>query len=285
LLRGEKYSHLCDIFACGIILFTLYAGFPPFQHAIGTDWWWNKIELKNYELFWLAHERSRKFNDSLKDLIIKMLAADPKERYDIKDIKKHPWFKGAVWGDRDLKKHIQRRRKTVAKERMKKMREKQANMALEQKKHKYRAMPDETPVLADMDMMAKHSQELGSLEDFEAALENFDGREFVETYTQFKTYTHPREIAERINIVAVFMSGECTVCKEHNLIMIRIGVGDKSGKNENVLFAVKQYTTEIPNQYMVVFKRYEGNPLKYHKIVDIIFNSDEVLSVMDLSEV
>lgn len=286
LLRGEKYTHLCDIFACGIILFTLFAGFPPFQHAVGTDWWWNKLELKNYQLFWMAHERTRKFNDSLKDLIVKMLAADPKERYDIDDIKKHPWYKGAVWSDRDLKKHLQRRRKTVSKERTKKMREKQENIEVRKTKQVYRGVEDQLPVgTPEMSEYSRQAAQLGSIELFEDALEDFDGREFVETYKQFKTSCHPREMAGRIKRIAVYMSGECRVCPEHNLIMVRVGVGDKAGGNENVLFAVKQYSTDIPNKYIVVFKRYQGDPLKYHNVVDIFLSSDEILSVMDLSEV
>eukprot|EP01084_Bolivina_argentea_P270648 460250_1 len=43
--KGEKYSHKADIFACGIILFTTYAGFPPFMEAQPKDWWWDKYSI------------------------------------------------------------------------------------------------------------------------------------------------------------------------------------------------------------------------------------------------
>lgn len=43
--KGLKYSYKCDIFAAGIILFTVYAGFPPFMEAQPKDWWWDKYSI------------------------------------------------------------------------------------------------------------------------------------------------------------------------------------------------------------------------------------------------
>jgi len=37
LLRGEKYSKACDIFSCGVVLFILLTGFPPFKEARRSD--------------------------------------------------------------------------------------------------------------------------------------------------------------------------------------------------------------------------------------------------------
>eukprot|EP01083_Nonionella_stella_P017014 47514_1 len=101
--KGEKYSHKADIFACGIILFTTYAGFPPFMEAQPKDWWWDKYSIaleklrranelralmkknpslanssssekkemescihdarKRMQLFWKAHSKKRHFDD------------------------------------------------------------------------------------------------------------------------------------------------------------------------------------------------------------------------------
>eukprot|EP00485_Elphidium_margaritaceum_P011736 CAMPEP_0202692086 /NCGR_PEP_ID=MMETSP1385-20130828/6563_1 /ASSEMBLY_ACC=CAM_ASM_000861 /TAXON_ID=933848 /ORGANISM="Elphidium margaritaceum" /LENGTH=595 /DNA_ID=CAMNT_0049347561 /DNA_START=96 /DNA_END=1883 /DNA_ORIENTATION=+ len=43
--RREEYSYKCDIFAAGIILFTVWAGFPPFMEAQPKDWWWDKFSI------------------------------------------------------------------------------------------------------------------------------------------------------------------------------------------------------------------------------------------------
>eukprot|EP01084_Bolivina_argentea_P040943 75554_1 len=101
--KGQKYSYKCDIFAAGIILFTTYAGFPPFMEAQPNDWWWDKYNgalekikranqlrqmmkqnpdlnhaesaeskeiqanlkdaAKRMQLFWKAHSKKRQFDD------------------------------------------------------------------------------------------------------------------------------------------------------------------------------------------------------------------------------
>lgn len=37
-----------DVFACGVILFIMYSGTPPFQKAIVTDPFYRTIKEKNY---------------------------------------------------------------------------------------------------------------------------------------------------------------------------------------------------------------------------------------------
>jgi serine/threonine protein kinase len=286
LLRGEKYTHKGDIFACGIILFTLYAGFPPFQHAISTDWWWNKLEIKNYNLFWMAHERTRQFPDDLKDLLVNMLASNPTERFDIAQIKQHGWYTGTILPAKDLKKHLNRRRKLVAKERAKKLKKEQQTRV-----HENRVVNRGVPGIGEdglpqssptMDNMFKHrAEQLGPKEAFEAAIEDVEHKGFIESYHQFKTTTHPREVAERIRSVAATMSSVFQVNPEHNLIMITAGVGDSQGESQNILIAVKQFQVS-ETEYQVAFKRYQGDPLKYARVVDTMLGSSDLVDIMNV---
>jgi len=119
LLKGKKYTEKCDLFAVGIIIFTTYAGFPPFQNAVESDWWWDKLSKawtyfesakttedksqktlkeqkakEKFDLFWKAHERSREFGDDFKDLVVRILHPIPEIRLDIADIRKHKWYEG-----------------------------------------------------------------------------------------------------------------------------------------------------------------------------------------------
>ena len=123
-LAGHKYTHKVDLFAVGVIMFIMYSGFPPFQKAAGGDWWWHKMssawtywteapissknEIEKNErikkgnekmrLFWKAHERSKFFEDSFKDLIQHVLNPYPKQRFDIQDCLKHLWMKRKTFG-------------------------------------------------------------------------------------------------------------------------------------------------------------------------------------------
>jgi len=60
ILKAKKYTKSVDIFTMGVILFSLYSGFPPFREQKKTDWWWDKLSKKNYPLFWKAHEQAKK---------------------------------------------------------------------------------------------------------------------------------------------------------------------------------------------------------------------------------
>ena len=71
-----------DIYAAGVVLFILIAGFPPFARPSTIDWWFKKLKEKNYDRFWTAHERNVYFSEEAKTLIQGMLAFDPTERCD-----------------------------------------------------------------------------------------------------------------------------------------------------------------------------------------------------------
>ena len=122
-MAGHKYTYKVDLFAVGVIMFTIYAGFAPFQQAAGGDWWYDKMAkawtywsearwaknvieknqrlktgTENMRLFWAAHEQSMSFEDSFKDLIQHLLNPYPKYRFDIQDCLNHPWMKGETFG-------------------------------------------------------------------------------------------------------------------------------------------------------------------------------------------
>jgi len=83
--RGE-YDEKIDIYAAGVVLFILLAGFPPFAKTSSLDWWFHKLKQKNYAKFWRAHERNVKFSDEAKVLIQGMLEVDPKDRWTLEQV-------------------------------------------------------------------------------------------------------------------------------------------------------------------------------------------------------
>jgi len=97
ILNRQKYDYTVDIFSLGVILFICIAGFPPFQEAKASDWWFDKIINKRFALFWKAHERCLKFDDDAKDLLLGMLAARPADRYRWDTLRDHPWTNGETF--------------------------------------------------------------------------------------------------------------------------------------------------------------------------------------------
>lgn len=77
-----------DAWSCGVILYVLVSGNLPFDSAdIG----------KLFRLILRADPKyPTYFSDDLKDLIQKLLTADPTQRYTLADVRRHPWFNGDV---------------------------------------------------------------------------------------------------------------------------------------------------------------------------------------------
>ena len=85
MIAGHKYfGPLADIWSIGVILFALVCGYLPFEDP-NTSALYKKILSGEYKpARWLSSE--------VKDLISKILEVDPKKRYTIDHIKRHPWY-------------------------------------------------------------------------------------------------------------------------------------------------------------------------------------------------
>ena len=91
ILLKKAYTSSCDIFACGVILFLLLTGYPPFQTATIEDKWYGNIAKGKAKKFWKQH-RGCGLGPYAIDLVTKMLAFDPNHRISLANIKKHPWY-------------------------------------------------------------------------------------------------------------------------------------------------------------------------------------------------
>eukprot|EP01084_Bolivina_argentea_P202097 345362_1 len=81
LLLDKPYDLACDIFSMGVVLFILITGYPPFEQAHYSDRWFRPLAKGDYAKFWKYHAGCSISNDAkCKDLLVKMLAYDPKQR-------------------------------------------------------------------------------------------------------------------------------------------------------------------------------------------------------------
>lgn len=88
-LSYDPFKH--DIFSLGIVLFILAMGSFPFFSTSFNDKYYRYIVLKRYNSFWSYHKKD--ISDEFKDLFIKLVQFDPKERIGIEEIMVHPWIK------------------------------------------------------------------------------------------------------------------------------------------------------------------------------------------------
>ena len=85
----DKYGEECDEWACGVLMYILMAGFPPFvgdsEEEIFKNIKSKKPDLNIREL--------KKVSQNCKDLISKLLIKNPKKRITAEQALKHPFFK------------------------------------------------------------------------------------------------------------------------------------------------------------------------------------------------
>lgn len=85
----RKYSYQADIWSCGVILYILLSGIPPF---------WGETEQQIFDAIGegvldLSTPPWPDISDAAKDCIRKMLNPSPKDRATAKDILRHKWMK------------------------------------------------------------------------------------------------------------------------------------------------------------------------------------------------
>ncbi|KRX08642.1 Protein kinase-like domain [Pseudocohnilembus persalinus] len=84
----KNYDEKCDIWSCGVILYILLCGYPPFN---GSS---EEAILKSVEEGKVIFDKEdwAEVSDGAKDLIKQMLEKDPKKRLSAKEAYEHPWI-------------------------------------------------------------------------------------------------------------------------------------------------------------------------------------------------
>lgn len=91
------YSHPVDMWACGVIMYTLLVGCPPFWHRKQMVMLRNIMDGK----YSFTSPEWSDITEEPKDLIRKLLVVDPAERLTVKAALAHPFFQIMLW-DQDI---------------------------------------------------------------------------------------------------------------------------------------------------------------------------------------
>ncbi|KAL4500065.1 hypothetical protein ABPG73_011173 [Tetrahymena malaccensis] len=88
---SKKYDEKCDIWSCGVILYILLCGSPPFN-GDNDEQIMNRVKIGKFSF---DSEDWAGISDGAKSLITKMLEKDPVKRLSAQDVLNDPWLKQA----------------------------------------------------------------------------------------------------------------------------------------------------------------------------------------------
>ena len=85
MINGELYKGLnADIWSSGIVLYAMLCGYLPFEDN-DNEILYKKITSGKFKI-------PKFLSENCKDILHRILNVNPEKRYNIKQIKKHPWF-------------------------------------------------------------------------------------------------------------------------------------------------------------------------------------------------
>lgn len=88
-MLNKNYDEKCDVWSCGVILYILLCGYPPFngrsENEIFQRIRQNEVNFPRQE--W------EKVSGEAKQLILRMLEKDFKKRVSAEEVLMHPWLK------------------------------------------------------------------------------------------------------------------------------------------------------------------------------------------------
>jgi len=304
ILEGQPYGYESDIFAAGVILFIMLAGFPPFQYATAQDWWFQKLQTGRHSLFWKAHTRQAFFSEDAKDFINKILEPNPAERITLSQILEHPWFTASVLSDSELRDELSNRKRTVSAQKKK---EREA-LARKNARGSGRVRGQDQPKDRSIDFLGSDGLPISVPEmefsfgangpvavEVPAALgilgsprvvapaPVFDEKNNVECYTSFQSSLEPMQMSTML--CDLLQSANVRFSKQSAYELRATIMFRDSG---SIDFAIRIYTTatEVPLT-VVQFRRLKGDVLQFHtlfdelltELADVIYIPDDVEEV------
>lgn len=287
LLSGNPYDGAAaDIWSCGVVLFIMLAGFPPFQIAQRQDWWFRAISMKKYDAFWEAHARSVTFSAGAMSLLNRIFVAEPSERITLNAIKEHPWFCENDFIRQDmLYKELQNRKNVVEKQKQyqRMLKQQHANPAISEEFDPFDQNVMRSIQLDSQDVCVEGEVEEEEEEKVSMTLPEYSQNKTTR-YTNFYSRLGREALCRRIEQALSAMSAN---------FKVNGSTGKIKATLDRIELVVQMYTSSEDDSVLVTeIRRRNGGLLKFHEaykvlcshLTDVICEAPIVVTKTELGE-
>lgn len=92
VILSKHYSAAADVFSCGVVLFIMLSGVPPFEGETVRE----TLERSVEGMYEMNPLRWSRISQAAKEVVRKMLVVDPAERMTVQEFLDHPWLKKRI---------------------------------------------------------------------------------------------------------------------------------------------------------------------------------------------
>lgn len=89
MLTGKPYTHKVDMWGLGVALYELFASVPPFYSDVVDD---HKDNIVHQHISFDDNQVWKRVSSEAKDILLKLLSKDPRQRPSAEQALNHPWF-------------------------------------------------------------------------------------------------------------------------------------------------------------------------------------------------
>lgn len=116
LAKSAYQGTQVDLFASGVVIFTMLSRHPPFVKASSTDYYYKYFPQNKSKKFWDAHSKAKEpgyYSADFMHFFNSLMQFEPTQRPSIQEILHHPWLQGETLSHEQVRAEMIKRKELI----------------------------------------------------------------------------------------------------------------------------------------------------------------------------